>query len=113
MSDEFSILIKRFDPTDPRLGRHVVHDSRSLRYLAPARDLGTLVSIRHKVEIPIMDQGEVGSCTGPRRHRGDRFRGVLVRRPRRHRAGRPACVRRAPVLRRHQDRPVDGRVAAR
>lgn len=64
MNDEFSILIKRFDPTDPRLGRHVVHDSRSLRYLAPARDLGTLVSIRHKVEIPIMDQGEVGSCTG-------------------------------------------------
>lgn len=64
MSDEFSIVVKRFDPTDPRLGRHVVHDSRSLRYLAPRRDPRTLASVRHRVEIPIIDQGSVGSCTG-------------------------------------------------
>jgi hypothetical protein len=64
MSDAFTILVKRFDPQDPRLGRHVVHDSRSLRYRAPAGDLGALASVRHKIEIPIMDQGNVGSCTG-------------------------------------------------
>lgn len=64
MSEDFSIVVKRFEPKDPRLGRHVVHDSRSLRYLAPRRDPATLTSRSHSIAVPIMDQGSVGSCTG-------------------------------------------------
>lgn len=64
MSDDFTLRVRRFDARDPRLGRHVVHDSRSLRYRAPARDPRTLASVQHRVRIPIMDQGNVGSCTG-------------------------------------------------
>lgn len=48
--------------TDPRLGRHVHHDPRSLRYLAPARL--DLTSVRHQRYIPVFDQGQLGSCTG-------------------------------------------------
>jgi hypothetical protein len=47
-----------------RLGRHVVHDSRSLQYLHQPRDgevPQTMLWLRH---IPILDQGDVGSCTG-------------------------------------------------
>jgi hypothetical protein len=47
-----------------RLGRHVRHDPRSLRYLAPAADLSTLKSVRHVRHIPVLDQGDLGSCTG-------------------------------------------------
>lgn len=46
-----------------RLGRHVNHDPRSLRYTvgAPAR---TIVSVEHERVIPVLDQGDLGSCTG-------------------------------------------------
>lgn len=64
MPDDFILEVKRFDTTDPRLGRHVLHDSRSRRYAAPAKDPRKLTSVRHTVNIPIMDQGNVGSCTG-------------------------------------------------
>lgn len=64
MADDYTLRVKRFDPADGRLGRHVCHDSRSLRFRAPARDPRTLSSIRHRVYIPIMDQGNLGSCTG-------------------------------------------------
>lgn len=47
-----------------RLGRHVRHDPRSLRYQVDARSLGTLKSVRHARQIPVLDQGELGSCTG-------------------------------------------------
>lgn len=42
-----------------RLGRHRNHDPRSLAYLAPAADLSTLKSVRHRRMIPVLDQGEV------------------------------------------------------
>lgn len=64
MPDEFTLELKRFDPSDRRLGRHVAHDSRSLRFRAPARDPRKLASVRHRVNIQILDQGFVGSCTG-------------------------------------------------
>ncbi len=54
----------RIPSTDPRLGRHVNHDPRSLRYLAPAQPVSTLTSVRHSSSIPILDQGDLGSCTG-------------------------------------------------
>lgn len=49
--------------TDPRLGRIVNHDPRSLDYLIEA-SLGELASVRHTRYVPVFDQGEVGSCTG-------------------------------------------------
>ncbi len=64
MADNFILEVHRFDPVDARLGRHVVHDSRSLRYRAPAKDPRKLASVRHHLNIPILDQGYVGSCTG-------------------------------------------------
>jgi hypothetical protein len=47
-----------------RLGRHVRHDPRSLRYLVEAVDPATLTSVRHVRGIPVLDQGALGSCTG-------------------------------------------------
>jgi hypothetical protein len=45
------------------LGRHVEHDSRSRAYAHPIEHL-TLRSVRHQRRIPILDQGDLGSCTG-------------------------------------------------
>jgi hypothetical protein len=47
-----------------RLGRHVRHDPRSLNYRYPARSTGTLKSVRHTRRIPVLDQGDLGACTG-------------------------------------------------
>lgn len=47
-----------------RLGRHVRHDPRSLYYQVSARSLGDLKSVRHRRYIPVLDQGDLGSCTG-------------------------------------------------
>lgn len=44
-----------------RLGRHVRHDPRSLAYLAPEASASNVVWQRN---IPILDQGQLGSCTG-------------------------------------------------
>jgi len=43
-----------------RLGRHVLHDVRSWRY--PAAMSHTIVSSRHKRNVPIFNQGNIGSC---------------------------------------------------
>lgn len=45
-----------------RLGRHVLHDSRSLDYQVIPD--GTVATVRWNREIPVLDQGDVGSCTG-------------------------------------------------
>lgn len=55
---------KRYEPSDPRLGRHVNHDSRSLAYQVAAAPLSSLKSIRHQRYIPTLDQLRLGSCTG-------------------------------------------------
>jgi hypothetical protein len=52
--------------TDLRLGRHVDHDPRSRAFAAPEPepdDLAALVSVRHQRHIPVLDQGQVSSCT--------------------------------------------------
>jgi len=49
--------------TDPRLGRHVLHDSESRRYAFDTSGL-SVQSVVHTRHIPILDQGQVGSCTG-------------------------------------------------
>lgn len=63
-TEAFTVYRKRYEPSDPRLGRHVNHDSRSLLYRVQAEDLSTLKSIRHERYIPTLDQGQLGSCTG-------------------------------------------------
>ena len=45
------------------LGRHIHHDSRSLAYPWMPRGAAP-VSVEHTRMIPILDQGQVGSCTG-------------------------------------------------
>lgn len=50
--------------TGRRLGRHIRHDPRSLSYLVPAADPSDLKSVRHPRMIPVLNQGEIGSCTG-------------------------------------------------
>jgi hypothetical protein len=62
--NDYTVRTKRIPSRDPRLKRHVRHDSRSLLYKAPESDLQTLKSVRHEVHIPTLDQGELGSCTG-------------------------------------------------
>jgi hypothetical protein len=57
--------VKLFDsPSDPRLGRHVRHDPRSWSFAFGAVDISTLSSVRHQSQIPTLDQGKLGSCTG-------------------------------------------------
>lgn len=62
--EKYEILVEKYDPIDRRLGRHVRHDSRSLRFLVRAGDVNELQSIRHDRFIPILNQGDIGSCTG-------------------------------------------------
>jgi hypothetical protein len=61
-----AIITKRHIPefavANKRLGRHVNHDSRSLAY--QVRPSGTVVSKTWKRDTPILDQGNLGSCTG-------------------------------------------------
>lgn len=57
----YTITLDRIPATDPRLGRHVHHDSRSLAY--PVRATGSPQPVRHKRQAPVMDQGQVGACT--------------------------------------------------
>ncbi len=60
-------LETRYIPETPgagRLGRHVRHDSRSLAYQVEAAAPATLTSVRHQRYIPVLDQGDLGSCTG-------------------------------------------------
>lgn len=53
---------KRYEPTDPRLGRHVRHDPRSRNYAVVVA--GTVASKRWHSSTPVLDQGNLGSCTG-------------------------------------------------
>lgn len=64
MTDGHTLYIKRYEPSDPRLGRHVVHDSRSLSFQVQAEDTAVLKSAKHPGRIPVLDQGQLGSCTG-------------------------------------------------
>jgi len=45
------------------LGRHVEHDSRSLAYRYQRTRVAPVTVLHHR-RIPILDQGDVGSCTG-------------------------------------------------
>lgn len=53
-----------YQPTDPRLGRHIVHDSRS-REFARFTSVPKLPTtpVDHKRGCPVWDQNDIGSCT--------------------------------------------------
>lgn len=61
---EYTITVNRIETTDPRLGRHVAHDSRSRMFPYRAIPRTALVSKKHERAIPVLDQGNLGSCTG-------------------------------------------------
>ncbi|NEA22601.1 hypothetical protein [Actinomadura bangladeshensis] len=46
------------------LGRHVRHDDRSRRYPVHAADPATLTSVRHERYVPVLQQADLGACTG-------------------------------------------------
>jgi hypothetical protein len=50
--------------TDPRLGRHVSHDDRSLRFAAPVLPRSALQAQQWTRRCPVLDQGRIRSCTG-------------------------------------------------
>lgn len=47
-----------------RLGRHLHHDPQSRRFAFRATVFGGLKPVRWERAVPIMDQGDLGSCTG-------------------------------------------------
>jgi Papain family cysteine protease len=61
--DVHSEQITEIEVPGKRLGRHVLHDPRSLEHLVPVRTVG-LRSRTWRHYIQILDQGEVGQCTG-------------------------------------------------
>lgn len=60
-----TIAITRYEPSDPRLGRHVHHDSRSLDYEFLPRDAAPKkVNTFWDSATGPLNQGQLGSCTG-------------------------------------------------
>ena len=55
---------ERLHRQDPRLGRHILHDSESRRYAFRAPVVTELRAVRHQRYVPIFNQGAIGSCTG-------------------------------------------------
>ncbi|MEU5496187.1 hypothetical protein [Streptomyces griseofuscus] len=53
-----------FNPSDPRLGRHVEHDPRSLDYAHGVQPASAIRSVDWTRRVPHFDQGQLGSCTG-------------------------------------------------
>jgi len=65
MAEPYTVYRRRIEEhrvPGRKLGRHVHHDSRSLAYLWPAT--GSQADVIHQRRIPVLDQGDVGSCTG-------------------------------------------------
>lgn len=57
-----TVLSFRYNPTDPRLGRHVRHDTRSAFYGVAEMPRSAIRSVKWDRHIPILDQGQIGSC---------------------------------------------------
>lgn len=53
-----------YEPTDPRLGRHVQHDPRSLHFAHGVLPKTAIKTVDWTRRAPIFDQGSLGSCTG-------------------------------------------------
>jgi hypothetical protein len=61
---DFHRIEETHNRPDRRLGRHVNHDSRSVRYAEPVMPKSAIFSVDWTRRIPILDQGQLGSCTG-------------------------------------------------
>lgn len=61
--EKIVIYKEKIASRDPRLKRHVYHDSRSKNYSFDTSGL-KISSVKHDRFIPILDQGNIGSCTG-------------------------------------------------
>ena len=59
-----SVHVEHYTPTDPRLGRHIEHDPRSLDFAHHVLPKSALKPADWTRRIPILDQGQLGSCTG-------------------------------------------------
>lgn len=57
-----TVMRFRYNPTDPRLGRHVLHDARSAFYAHGVMPRSAVKSVEWERHIPILDQGQLGSC---------------------------------------------------
>jgi len=57
------IYEEKIPSEDPRLARHIYHDSRSKDFMFDTTGL-EIIDVEHKRLIPVLDQGQVGSCTG-------------------------------------------------
>lgn len=53
-----------YTPSDPRLGRHVHHDPRSLGYAHGVLPDSAIKPVQWTRRAPIFDQGQLGSCVG-------------------------------------------------
>lgn len=60
---EIIIYKEKINSTDPRLKRHIYHDSRSKNFEFDTSNL-SIIDVEHTRFIPVLDQGQVGSCTG-------------------------------------------------
>jgi hypothetical protein len=61
---DLDTVVHRYEPTDPRLGRHVRHDPRNLLYPVGVLPKAAIQSVHWSRAEPILDQGNLGSCTG-------------------------------------------------
>lgn len=59
-----TLYFRRLKSQDRRLGRNVLHDSRSRMFPVKAEKPKQLESTRHNINIVRLDQGNTGSCTG-------------------------------------------------
>lgn len=57
-----TVTVRRYTPTDSRLGRHVRHDSRSADYAIGEKPRSAIKSVEWERHIPILDQANLGSC---------------------------------------------------
>lgn len=57
-------LTRDYPRTDPRLGRKLHLDARSLPFIRTAADPRTLRTVHWPRPLPIMDQGDLGACVG-------------------------------------------------
>ncbi len=51
-------------PSHPRLGRNVNHDPASKTFRVARAGQVSLAAVRHESSLPILDQGQIGACTG-------------------------------------------------
>ena len=58
-----TITVDLIDSRDPRMRRHVVHDSRSLDYRTGSKAKPPTKASDHKCHVAPWDQGQIGDCT--------------------------------------------------